>query len=139
MNISVPQTEANLRLVQDAFTAFAARDVRAVMNLLADDIEWQGARSRDIPYGGFRKGKADVEKFFSALGGSIEYEYFEAREYLAHNERVMVLGREKFMVKRTGKHVENEWAMLFTVRHGKIARFQVYEDTGAVLAGFRSD
>jgi len=139
MSISVTQTETNLRLVQDAFAAFAARDVPAVMNLLSDDIEWQGARSPDIPYGGFRKGKADVEKFFSTLGRNIDYEYFEAREYLAHNERVMVLGREKFRVKKTGKHVENDWAMLFTLRHGKIVRFQVYEDTAAVLAGFRSD
>lgn len=134
-----PQSKTNLRLVQDAFAAFAARDVKAVLAMLADDIAWHGARSPDIPYGGFRQGKAEVEKFFARLGQSIEYESFEAMEYVVHNERVVVIGREKFLVKKTGKHVVNEWAMFFTLREGKIARFQVYEDTAAVVAGFRAD
>ena len=142
MNSTIPvehPSKANLQLVQDAFAAFAARDVEAVLGLLADDIEWHGARSPEIPYGGFRKGKADAEKFFTRMGQSIEPEYFEAAEYIVHNERVVVVGREKFRVKKTGKHVVNEWAMFFTIREGKIARFQVYEDTAAVVAGFRAD
>jgi len=127
---------ANVEVVKDAFAAFAARDLPAVLALLTDDIEWQGARERAIPYGGHRHGKADIEKFFAKLGETIAYESFEATEYIAHNERVVVLGRERFQVKATGKHVNNEWAMVLTVRHGKIARFRVYEDTDAVVAGF---
>lgn len=133
------QSQASLLLVQDAFAAFAARDVKAVLAMLTDDIEWHGAKSMDIPYGGFRKGKAEVEKFFARIGQSIAYASFEASEYVAHNERVVVIGREKFLVKQTGKHVANEWAMFFNVRQGRISRFQVYEDTAAVMAGFRAE
>ena len=80
-----------------------------------------------------------MEKFFARIGQAVDYEYFEAQDYVVHNERVIVIGREKFQVKKTGKHVLNEWAMFFLLRHGKISRFQVYEDTAAVVAGFRSD
>jgi ketosteroid isomerase-like protein len=131
------QAELNVRVVQDAFAAFAARDLKTVLALLDPDIEWQGARAREIPYGGHYHGRDAVEKFFKTLGQNIEYEYFEASEYVSHNERVVALGRERFRVKSTGRHVENEWAMVLTVRQGKIARFRVYEDTAAIVAGFK--
>jgi ketosteroid isomerase-like protein len=138
MNTKSPHhPDANVRVVQNAFAAFAARDLKGVMALLADDIEWQGARTKDIPYGGHFHGKDQLAKFFANLGQNIEYEYFEAAEYVNHNERVIALGRERFLVKSTGRHVDNEWAMVLTVTEGRIARFRVYEDTAAVVAGFK--
>ena len=127
----------NVKVVEDAFAAFACRDLKTVLNLLSDDIEWQGARTQEIPYGGHFHGKAEIEKFFKTLGQYIEYEYFETSEYVSHNERVIAFGRERFIVRATGRHVDNEWAMSLIIRHGKIAHFRVYEDTAAVVAGFK--
>ena len=49
----------------------------------------------------------------------------------------MVLGHERQRVKATGLTVENDFAMVFTIRDGKIARFRNYEDTAAVAAAHR--
>jgi ketosteroid isomerase-like protein len=39
-------------------------------------------------------------------------------------------------VKSTGRAFDNDWAMVFTLREGKITGFRSYEDTGAVAAAF---
>ena len=130
-------SKKNVQLVQDAFAAFRSRDLAGVMKMFADDIEWSGARPAAIPFGGHRRGLADVGRFFATLNDTIEYEFFDAHEYLAQNERVVAFGRERFVVKATGKRVENEWAMVFSISHAKIARVQIYEDTAAVAEGFK--
>jgi hypothetical protein len=54
-------------------------------------------------------------------------------EYIAEGERVIVLGRMRATVKATGRPYDNEWAMAYRFENGKIANFQVYEDTAREL------
>jgi ketosteroid isomerase-like protein len=65
-----------------------------------------------------------------------EAEAFEPLHFVAAEDRVVVLGRERFRVKATGLTWACEWAHAFTVRDGKIASFREYTDTSAVVNAF---
>jgi ketosteroid isomerase-like protein len=52
----------------------------------------------------------------------------------AQADRVVVLGSLHARVKETGRSYDNEWAMVWTLRDGKVAGWQIYEDTARELA-----
>jgi hypothetical protein len=47
-----------------------------------------------------------------------------------------VLGEERSLVKPTGRAFENEWAHVYTLRNGKIAKARFFEDTAAQVVAF---
>ena len=89
-----------------------------------------------IPWAGTRHGRKGVAEFFSLLGETLEFEQFEPREYVAQGDTVVVLGHERSLVKPTGRAFEQEWAHVYTLRDGKIAKGLFIEDTAAQVEAF---
>jgi ketosteroid isomerase-like protein len=133
-NMSEPENE---RVVQEMYAAFGRGDIPGVLDKLADDIEWRIAGPSELPYAGLHRGRGEVAKFFETFGRSAEFEMFEPQEYFSRGDKVVVLGHERQRVKATGLVVETEWAMVFTLSAGKIARFHNFVDTHAVAAAHR--
>jgi ketosteroid isomerase-like protein len=127
----------NERVVREMYAALARGDVPGVLDRLAEDIEWKIAGPSELPYAGLHRGRDEVARFFETFGRAAEFEVFEPQEYFARGDKVVVLGRERQRVKATGRVVETEWAMVFTVSGGKIARFHNFVDTHAVAAAHR--
>src|SRR3954471_19847961 len=127
----------NERVVQEMYAAFARGDIPAVLDKLADDIEWRIAGPSELPYAGLHRGRDEVAKFFEAFGKTSEFEVFEAQEYFAQGDKVVVLGHERQRVRATGQVVETEWAMVFVVRDRLIRKFHNFVDTHAVAAAHR--
>ena len=129
----------NTETVQRLFQAFGRGDVATLMSLLSEDVLWflPGERAV-VPYAGERRGHAGASQFFQLIGGAVEFEAFEPREFVAQNDKVVALGFERGRVRATGKTFDNPWALVFTVRDGLITEFRGYEDTGAVAAAFRA-
>ena len=130
--------DGNVKVVQTLFEAFGRGDIPALLSSLSDDVSWQifGTAS-GVPYYGEHKGQAGVTDFFGKLGGNVEFERFEPREFLSvEGERVLVLGGERGRVKPTGRSFDQEWAMVFTLKGGKVTSFRCYEDTEAVAVAF---
>ena len=48
----------------------------------------------------------------------------------------MVLGYERSLIKPTGRTIEHEWAHVYTLRDGKIAKARFFEDTAAQIVAF---
>ena len=129
--------EQNVRTIQELFAAFGRGDVAAVMDSLAEDVEWWTAGPAAIPFAGSRRGPEQVGEFFAALAGSMEHEAFEPREFVAQGDTVIVVGHERVRVRATGRVVENPWVMVFTLRYGRVARYRAFEDTHAMAEAFR--
>ncbi|HSC64767.1 MAG TPA: nuclear transport factor 2 family protein [Caldimonas sp.] len=125
-------TETHVALVQDAYAAFGTGDMPKLLGLMAPDVVWEFPASSVIPWAGTFTGADAVARFFSALVECSEPEMFEPLHYIASEDRVVVLGRERFRVKATGRTWACEWAHAFTVRDGKIAAFREYTDTAAM-------
>lgn len=128
----------NTEIVRQVFAAFGAGDVATLFGLLAEDIVWYIPGPAEVPFAGERRGHEGMRQFLQALGGSVEFEQFEPREFVAQGDKVIALGSERGRVKSTGRVYENPWALVFTVRGGRVAELRSYEDTAAVAEAFRA-
>ena len=126
----------NVKVLHECYAAFGAGDMPRMLATLAPDIVWEFPASSVIPWAGRFEGHAGFTRFLDALGAHADAESFEPRHFLADGDYVVVLGRERFRVRATGKTWETEWAHAFTVVGGKITAFYEYTDTAAVEAAF---
>ena len=129
-------TQDNVALAREAYAAFVAGNLSGLLGLMTSDIVWEFPASKVIPWSGTFTGPAEVGRFFASLMQHSEPQSFEPLHFVASEDQVVVLGRERFRVKSTGQTWECEWAHAFTVRDGKIARFREYTDTAAVTSAF---
>src|SRR5215471_14105143 len=127
----------NVKVVQQAYANFKAGNVPAVLDLVADKVEWQIPEIEGVPLGGRRKGRDGVAGFFAKLAELEELISFEPREFIAQGDKVVAVGTYSFQVKGTRRDFTSDWAHVFTVQNGKIARFQEYADTAKVVAAFQ--
>ncbi len=127
----------NIQLIRQIYEAFARVDVPAVLDALADDVDWRFHGPATIPFGGSRRGREEVAQFFAALAEYVEADHFTPQEeFIASGDRVIVLGRERMRVKSTGSAWDTEWVHVWTIRDGKVAEFQEFSDTAAIVDAF---
>ncbi len=126
----------NVEVVQETYEAVGRGDLPALLDLLTDDVEWTFQGPSVIPFAGTRRGREGVAEFFSLVGGNLEFERFEPREFVAQGDTVVVLGFERSLVKATGRTFEQEWAHVYKLREGKVAGFLALEDTEAHAVAF---
>ena len=129
--------QENTQLVQQSYRDFQNGDVQSVLSSLSEDIEWVVPQIGGVPIGGTYHGVEEVGQFFSGLGDAQEPRQFEPREFVSQGEKVVALGHYAWHVSSTGREWDSDFAHVFIVRNGKIARFQEYTDTAAIDAAFR--
>jgi ketosteroid isomerase-like protein len=129
--------QTNVEVVQQIYAAFGAGDIPTLLDLLTDDVEWTLQGPSVIPWAGTHHGREKVAtEFFAMLGKTLEFEQFEPREFVAQGDTVVVLGYERCLVRSTGRTFEQEWAHVYTLRNGKIAKGRFLEDTAAQVVAF---
>ena len=128
----------NVDVVREAYAAVGRGDIPALLDLLTDDVEWTLQGPSVIPVAGTRYGREGVVEFFSLLGETVEFQQFEPREFVAQGDTVVVLGFERNLIKPTGRTFEQEWAHVYTLRDGKIAKHRALEDTAAYVVAFNA-
>ena len=128
----------NVRTVRRLYACFFGQgDIPGALSLLTEDVEWCLAGPGEIlPWAGTWHGRQQVGRFLVAFPETLEIQAFEPREFIAHGDTVVVLGRELARVKATDRLCETEWVMVFTLRDGKIARFRQYHDSAAWVAAY---
>ena len=126
-------TRTNVEIVQETYEAVGCGDIPAVLELLTDDVEWTLQGPLVIPFAGTRHEREGVAEFFSLVGENLEFEQFEPREFVVQGDTITVLGYERSLIKPTGRPLEQEWAHVYTLRDGKIAKFRAFEDTAALV------
>lgn len=123
-------SEANVRLVKEGYAAFSRGDIPGLLDRLAEDVEWVLHAPRGAePAGGSCRGKAAVADWFGVLGKNYEFQSFSPGEFFASGDKVVVLGHEAYTARPTGRRHEQDWAHVFTVRGGRIARFEAFYDS----------
>ena len=84
-----------------------------------------------------RVGKAAVAEFFTTLSKSLAFSRFEPREYIAQDDKVVALGHYEGTALPTGRTVNSDWVMVFTLRNGKVIQFREYADSAGVNAAYQ--
>jgi uncharacterized protein len=128
--------QENKKVVQAILESFGRGDIVGLLGNVAEDVVWSAPGASSVPYYGERRGHAGVKDFFNQLGSNVTFESFEPGEFVAEGDKVVVLGRERGRVSATGKTFDNDWALVFTVRDGKVTNFFLYENTSALAEAF---
>ena len=128
--------QTNTDVVRQVYEAFDRGDIPAMLGMLTDDVEFTLQGPPVIPYAGAHRGREGVAEYFSLLDNNLEFERFEPREFVSQGDTVVVLGDDRSLVKSTGRAFEEEWAHVYTLRDGKIAKARFFEDTAAQVVAF---
>ena len=106
-------------------------EMASLLRLYSEDVDWRVPEMEHVRFAGRRRGRDGVREFFSTVADELEMLDFEAQDFIAQGEKVVVLGRYSWRVKATGKEFSSEWAHVYTIRGGEIAAFSEYMDTAA--------
>ena len=129
--------QENVELVKQGYAAFGSGDIEKLLSLFAENIEWTVPSIEGAPFGGVLRGRGQVAEFFESLTAAEDIQEFMQEDYIAQDDRVVVTGRSKALVKATGRTLDLEYVHLFTVSGGKIQRFVEYFDTAAAADAYR--
>ena len=128
-------TQSAVQVVQQAYHAFGRGDVPAILDLVADQVDWKFCGPRSLPYTGTFRGREQLGRWFASIPTVDDVQAFEPREFIDAGEHVTVLGWERTAARPSGKVFETEWVHVFTVRGGRIVRFWgMYDNEASVAA-----
>ena len=131
--------EENVSKVKRLYDSFKRREVHSIMDMFADNAVMHGpAPSGVVPWGGTYNGRSGVAQFFKTLGESLEPQQFDLNDFIAQDNKVVVLGYQKGHAKPTGRPYEIEFVHVWTIRDdGKFIEFRVYNDTASLVEALR--
>jgi hypothetical protein len=123
-------------VVTSAYQALARGDDDAFIQHLADQVEWIVPGPTDHPSTGTHVGKEALLLLFARFSAFAELLGLEIEQVVGDGEVVVVLGRERWKVKTSGREFETIWGNAVTVDDGMITRVIVYADTSNETAAF---
>lgn len=123
--------DQNVEIVKDFFAAVVRGDMKSLMALCAEDVEWI-IPGEDWPLAGTRRGHDGLEDLFQKESEAMETSFMETREFVAQADRVLVIGFATGRVKATKRTWEDHWVFAITVQNGKLTHIREYVDTQAL-------
>ena len=120
-------------IVRGFYDALGRGDLAGLLSLLDSEVEWTEAERFPYYSGTWHGPQAVVDNLLVPL--SQDWDPFSAKadEFIAQGERVVALGTYSGTSKKTGKSFRSAFAHVWTVRGGKLARFNMHADTAKVL------
>ena len=104
-----------------------------IAKLFSETLDWEIAGDTGVlPWIGRKSGRAAITDFVRDSRAMIERISFEVHDILAGDNRAVILGSLASKLKRNGKVVTTDFAIVLTVANGEIVRFQMLEDSFAV-------
>ncbi len=131
------QEAQNVTVVQEAYAAFGRGDVQGILDRLDDGIVWKGVygAAAHVPTAGERRGKAAVKEFFGLVASTVKFSRFEPKEFVASGDKVIALGHYTAETS-VGGTFDSDFAMIFTMRDGKVTQFQEFTNSAAINAAY---
>jgi ketosteroid isomerase-like protein len=123
------------RLIRQAYRAFAARDLEALIRLADESIEVSTVTGllsgRTEPYRGY----AGLEQYMDDLASTWKRIELQPQQFnRLDEERVLVFGRVRAWHERGFLDTSNAW--LWTLREGRVVSVQVFADPSEARRAF---
>jgi ketosteroid isomerase-like protein len=122
----------DMTAVRRAVDRLLAGALGPMLDLLAEDVEFEVAIGGEMPGSRKGSGKQPVVDYFTALGGLVA---FWQMDYTATGGQVIAWGKESFTVEHCGLEGGCEFALVFELSEGIISRFLVIEDLRSFMRG----
>src|SRR5438093_11734520 len=127
MSVTQASNLTEVELVRQCLEAFKRGDIPLFLSVVAENCQWSGSTSPDIPYCGQFTGPQGAMKFFEAIGGNLDIKAFDIERYVGDGEHVVAIGTWSGLARKTGRHFTARLALYFQVRDGKIIRAMGHE------------
>ncbi len=112
------------------------RDQDSLHGLLADDIAVEyHAQPNAFPWSGTFSGKDGFDRFLDIIRTRLDVVEVSVVRSVSTPSQVVNLCRGKWRYRENGQLVEGDMVNVFSVRDGKIDRYDVYADTQAFAEG----
>lgn len=127
-----------LQTVQQIYAAFGRGDIPAIVERLADDVQWEtwagnSAQAADVPWLRAGTGKAAALSFFEQIG-RFKFEDFQVLGLMASDSQVAAEVTVDAVVPG-GRRLRDEEMHLWNVNAaGQVTRFRHYADTAKHIA-----
>ncbi len=128
-----------LRLAEEFLSRMGSgAEPAEIAKLFSENMEWDIPGDAGVlPWIGKWSGRAAITDFVTNSRAMIERISFEVHDILAGDNRAVILGSLASKLKRTGKTVKTDFAIVLTIANGEIVRFQMLEDSFAVSQAAR--
>ncbi len=135
-------TDRAVEVVQEIYAAFGRGDVPAVLERLADDVEWDvwadnHGQAAGLPYYQPRRGREGVAEFFGVIA-AWEIRSFEVRA-LAGDDHVAVAEVVTDVVTPAGPLRDEEAHVWHVGEDGRVTRLRHYIDTAKHVAVYKGE
>ena len=128
--------QENKALVIPGYRHFKEGNIQGVLDTYADDIEWVGNKLEGVSFSGTYRGKEGAAEYFKKIHEVTERLQFEPTEFVSEGNKVVVIGHSTRKVRTTGITYSTPWVHVITVQDGKIARFEIYDNSAAIASAF---
>jgi ketosteroid isomerase-like protein len=109
-----------------------------IAKLFSENLKWEIAGDTGVlPWIGQKSVRSAIIDFVKDSRALIERISFEVHDFLSGDDRAMLLGSLASRIKRTGKIVKTDFAIVLIVANGEIVRLQMLEDSFAVSQAAR--
>jgi uncharacterized protein len=121
------------------YAAVRALDVAALAAVTTDDvtIAWNGDPAL-IPWAGEHRGREAVLAFFQTLGRHLEVVAVTPRDRLIGADFAVVTLDGQWRMRDTDTRIAARACNVFRFRDGRVARYEVYNDTAPFAAALAS-
>jgi uncharacterized protein len=127
----------NVDLVKKLYAAFAKGDIDTLIDHLTTESVFRFDGPSVIPYAGEHRTPQGIrDGFFGPLAKSLSNEMLTPEEFVAQDDKVVMIGRYKATIAATGKTLDLAVVHVFTIKDGKVIRFLSFTDTARVAEAY---
>ena len=110
-----------------------------IEKLFSNALQWDIAGDTGVlPWIGHKSDRGAITDFVRDSRAMLERISFEVHDILSSDKRAVILGSLASKLKRTGKVVTTDFAIILTISNDEIVRFQMLEDSFAVSQAARN-
>lgn len=130
---------SDLAIVSAIYEAFGRRDTPAILDHLADDVQWESwadnsAQKAGVPWMLPRRGKEGIAAFFGVVA-TLDIKEFRVLSLMAGGNQVAAEFVFEADIPASGGHYRDEEMHLWTFNEdGKVVRLRHYTDTAKHMA-----
>jgi uncharacterized protein len=102
----MPEQE-NIDLIKRLYEAFGKGDINTILDRLAGQFVWRFDAPSTVPFAGDFKTPDEVRNgFFGSLAETQKDQALKPEEFIAHDDKVVMIGRYSAVVTATNKRID---------------------------------
>lgn len=133
------QSEQNVSRLRHAYKLWGETrgdSVQVWLDMMSDNVRLKSLADghSGMEFSRPHQGKQQAIHYFQELNAAWEMLYFHADEFIAQDDRVVMVGRCGFRSRSTGKSAESPKVDVVRFKDGQIVEYQEFYDTAKAFA-----